>query len=339
MKLKIVLVVFLILVVQQVSCSCNVPSLLQIPCSKYELTRKLCLEAGCCYNENGINIRKCFKKSENKDIFEFNPTIVPRSETERLAEIEAGVNHYQKNYPPLLGIRRVGLSKVRLVCHATEKCIQNTPYIYQNTKSSCYRQGCCFRDGECYKNMWLFLKLCPPGSFCEEHCEKKNLCNTGTCVAQADSPGYRCNCPYGVCGDNCERTDDCFRFVVTSGTHQTYADSVTACAGTGPSGRIVSRILTSEGSSYHSQITATLAAAATDKYFLGIKGITADSQYQLVETSGDAESGLLFSWNGGAAPDYPTVGEECVVYDKATSTMSSESCSQENFALCQYSNA
>jgi len=346
MKLKIVLLVFLTLVVQHVYCSCNIPPFIRIPCSKYELTRKLCLEAGCCYNENGFSIRKCFKKFESKepkerDMLNFNPTIVPRSEAERVAEdVEDGVNYYPKYLShPLIGIRRVGLSKVRLVCHATERCYQNTPYRFQNTRSSCYRQGCCFRDGVCYQNIWLFLKLCPPGSFCEQHCEKKKLCNTGTCVAQADSPGFTCTCPYGTCGDYCERTDDCFKFQVTSGTHQPYDDSAIVCSGVGTDGQIVSRILTSEGASYHAQITATLAAAAVDKYFLGIKGISADQQYKLVETGGDAESGLMFRWNDGSAPDYPTTGGECVLYNKATSDMTTMSCSQENYALCQYSNA
>ena len=37
-----------------------------------------------------------------------------------------------------------------------------------------------------------------------EHCEQKNLCNSGTCVAKADSPGYSCTCPDGFGGDNCE---------------------------------------------------------------------------------------------------------------------------------------
>jgi len=344
MKLIILLITFL-LVIQHVSCSCNIPSYLQIPCSNYELTEKMCLEAGCCYNENEVDVRKCFQKSRNKGsygMFDFNPTIIPKSDTERLAEIEPGLKYYPEYMSEaLLGIRRVGLSKVRLVCHATDKCPQNTPYRYPNTKSSCYRQGCCYnyQDGECYKNLWIFLKLCPPGSFCKEHCEKKNLCNTGTCVAQANSPGFTCTCPYGVCGDNCERTDDCFKFFVTTGVHQPFDGSKSLCEAGGTQGRVASRILTSEGSSYHAQITATLTAAAVDKYFLGIKGDSAKSQYLLTETDGDAESGLLFSWTGGSAPDYPTSGEVCVIYDKSTGKMVSEACGQENYALCQYSNA
>ena len=53
-----------------------------------------------------------------------------------------------------------------------------------------------------YINVLKLLLIFPS----KEHCEKKKLCNTGTCVAQADSPGFTCTCPYGTCGEYCERT-------------------------------------------------------------------------------------------------------------------------------------
>ena len=49
-------------------------------------------------------------------------------------------------------------------------------------------------------------------------------------------------------------TDDCFKFQVTSGTHQPYDDSAIVCTGVGTDGQIVSRILTSEGASYHALV-------------------------------------------------------------------------------------
>ena len=52
------------------------------------------------------------------------------------------------------------------------------------------------------------IKLCR-GIYFKTHCgtdncEQNSLCNTGTCFAIADSPGYRCNCPDGVSGAGCE---------------------------------------------------------------------------------------------------------------------------------------
>merc|ERR1712212_549066 len=65
-------------------------------------------------------------------MFQFNPTLVPESEVERLAETESVSVNSKYFTDASLGIRRIGLSKVRLVCHATAKCPQNNHYIKQS---------------------------------------------------------------------------------------------------------------------------------------------------------------------------------------------------------------
>jgi len=340
MTLKIVLITIFILVIQHVSCSCDVASFLQIPCYRFELTQKQCLEAGCCYNENEVDLRKCYKRlgdGKSHDILTFNPTIVPESDVERKAEIEAALDNsdiFKKEYTEyftdaILGIRRIGLSKVRLVCHATAKCPQNNRYI--NTKSSCHRQGCCFRKGECFQNAWFILKLCPTASHCKELCETNNLCNSGTCATKADSPGYQCNCPYGVCGDNCE-TSDCFGFSVTSAV-KIYSEAAALCATAGANGGIASRVLGSDGSGHHAKIT-TFADILSDKYWVGIKGDTTEEAYLFTDKSANAESGLVFAWDG--VPDYPTAGEKCVYLDTSDNLLKTDLCSQEHYALCMF---
>jgi len=343
MTLQIVLITIFISVIQHVACSCDFASFLQIPCYRFELTQKQCLEAGCCYNENEVDLRKCYKRLGNgrsHDMFEFNPTLVPESDAERKAEIEAALDNsdiFKTEYTEyftdaLLGIRRIGLSKVRLVCHATAKCPQNNNYI--NTKSSCHRQGCCYKNGECFQNAWFILKLCPTGSICKELCEKNNLCKSGTCNAMAESPGYRCTCPYGICGDNCERSD-CFAFTVTTAV-KPFAEALTLCQGTGTGGRMVSRVLGSDGSGYHTEITTTADGTTDDKYWVAIQGDNDKEQYLLTETQADAESGLVFDWNAAGVPDYPTAGEKCVYLDTTDNKLHTDSCSQEHYALCMH---
>merc|ERR1712183_761423 len=268
-------------------------------------------------------------------MFQFNPTLVPESEVERLAEIEPGSVNSKYFTDASLGIRRVGLSKVRLVCHATAKCPQNNHYI--NTKSSCHRQGCCYKNGECFQHAWYILKLCPSGSHCKEHCETNNLCNGGTCVAQADSPGYRCTCPYGTCGDNCERpAPDCFSFVKTNAA-KPYDEAAALCTPTGTDGRIVSRIISEEdiGFKYLIKLAQYAKTISETKFWIGVKGDRDAEEYVYTETGGNAE-GLTYRFNNMVVPDYPRSGEECVYMDMGTLKFFTDSCLQEHPAMCVY---
>jgi len=308
-------------------------------------------------------------------MFQFNPTLVPESEVERLAEIEPGSVNSKYFTDASLGIRRVGLSKVRLVCHATAKCPQNNHYI--NTKSSCHRQGCCYKNGECFQHAWYILKLCPSGSHCKEHCEQNNLCNGGTCVeqadspgysctcpaefdgdncerelgpcelsnpcnggtcvAQADSPGYSCTCPYGTCGDNCERpAPDCFSFVKTNFA-KPYDEAAALCTPTGTDGRIVSRIISEEdiGFKYMIKLVHYAKSISETKFWIGVKGDRDAEEYVYTETGGNAER-LSYRFNNGVVPDYPRSGEECVYMDMGTLKFFTDSCLQEHPAMCVY---
>jgi len=262
-------------------------------------------------------------------MFQFNPTLVPESEVERLAEIEPGSVNSKYFTDASLGIRRVGLSKVRLVCHATAKCPQNNHYI--NTKSSCHRQGCCYKNGECFQHAWYILKLCPSGSHCKEHCEQNNLCNGGTCVEQADSPGYSCTCPFGTCGDNCERSSNCFGFSPIPFV-KIYSEAAAMCDSA--SSGIASRVLGSDGSGYHAKITTFADTLFDNKYWVGIQGDTTEAAYLFTDTSENAESGLVFAWDG--VPDYPTAGEKCVYLDTSDNLLKTDLCSQEHYALCMF---
>ena len=68
---------------------------------------------------------------------------------------------------------------------------------------------------------------------------------------------------------------------------------------------------------------------------MGIKGDTPATAYLFTETSADAESGLVFTWDG-TVPNYPTAGDECVYLDTSDNLLKTDPCSQEHYALCMY---